>query len=217
MRRKTSRPRAAVPSTTVSQGAIAPDADPTTEALLSATRSLFIAEGVKGLSVRRIAELAGCTTMAVYSRYGGKDGLLGALFDEGFDRLRDSQRRIDADATPREQIIALCGAYLATAIRYPEHYALMLGQHSGGFTPAATSVERANGAFDVLARAVERWLQVAQPGDSSPARARRIALRLLAMCHGWASLSLIGYVDADGSGEDELSSSVAAILDGAAA
>jgi AcrR family transcriptional regulator len=192
--------------------------DETAAALLLAARTLFVAEGARGLSVRRIAEMAGCTTMAVYTRYGGKDGLLGALFDEGFDRLRDAQQQArDPALLPREFIVALCRAYLETALRFPAHYALMLGQHSGEFVPSPHSVARAEAVFAVLVDAVQRWLRTQVAASDLPYQARRIALRLLALCHGWASLSVIGYLAPEAATPDELSVAVSAILDGAAA
>jgi AcrR family transcriptional regulator len=63
-------------------------------ALLNAARNIFVNEGVKGLSVRRVAESAGCTTMAVYSRFKGKAEILGALFDEGFEQLASAQQAV---------------------------------------------------------------------------------------------------------------------------
>src|SRR3954467_13282778 len=48
---------------------------------------LLSKEGASGLSVRRIAAAAGCSTMGLYSRFGGKDGVVDELYAEGFVRL----------------------------------------------------------------------------------------------------------------------------------
>lgn len=55
--------------------------------LLSAASTLLADEGPEALTVRRIAATAGVSTMGVYSRFGGKDGVVDALFREGFDGL----------------------------------------------------------------------------------------------------------------------------------
>ena len=46
--------------------------------------------------MRRIAAAAGCSTMGLYSRFGGKDGVVDELYAEGFERLIDG----DAARTP---------------------------------------------------------------------------------------------------------------------
>src|SRR5690625_6894120 len=45
--------------------------------------------GSQGLSLRRLAAAAGTTTAAVYTLFGGRDGLVRAVVDEGFRRFAD--------------------------------------------------------------------------------------------------------------------------------
>ena len=65
--------------------------------LLKAASDLLATEGPGALTVRRIANAAGVSTMNVYSRFGGKDGVVEQLFIEGFTRLgagmSDGRRR----------------------------------------------------------------------------------------------------------------------------
>jgi AcrR family transcriptional regulator len=165
--------------------------DSTTSELFNATRAIFVAEGAKALTVRRIADAAGCTTMAVYSRYGGKDGLLTALFDEGFDRLREAQIAVDQSLGPEAYLVALCVAYRDTAAKYGAHYALMLGRDSGEFTPNPASRAAAYETLNVLIGAAQRFLQPKRP-EAGP-HATALAMQLFAFCHGWASLEAIGF------------------------
>ncbi len=167
-----------------------------TTALLNAAREIFVAEGVKGLSVRRVAQHAGCTTIAVYSRFGGKEGLLGALFDEGFERLADAQAKVDATLPPAARVLALCRAYRATAHAFPHHYALMLGAFSGEHRPSPESSARAMSTLQTLTRSVSATLA---PGKDKARRSEEVAVRLFVFCHGWASLEQIGFFqDAEG-------------------
>ena len=70
--------------------------DETTERdLLAAAEALLAEGGADALSVRRVAEAAGTSARAIYSLFGGKDGLLGALFREAFAALAG-----DLDALP---------------------------------------------------------------------------------------------------------------------
>lgn len=59
-------------------------------ATLEAAARLLAAEGPSGLSIRRIA-VAGCSTISVYHYFDGKQGLLDALYVEGFKRLSEAQ------------------------------------------------------------------------------------------------------------------------------
>jgi AcrR family transcriptional regulator len=159
-------------------------------ALLDAARDIFVTEGVKGLSVRRLADAAGCTTMAVYSRFKGKDGILGALFDEGFEKLAAAQHTINPKLLDQDRLIALCRAYRATALKYPHHYALMMGQFSGELSPTTESQLKALSTLERLTDAV-----AAMPVMRAKKRAlsQQVANRLFAFCHGWVSLERMGF------------------------
>ncbi len=158
--------------------------------LLDAAREIFIDEGIKGLSVRRVADRAGCTTMTVYSRYGSKEGLLGALFDEGFDRLAQAQAAVNPTLARSQRVLALCRAYRATALRYPHHYALMLGGFSGEHTPTPQSSAKAMATLQTLTDAVAATLPTSAGHVN---RAATVANRLFAFCHGWVSLERLGF------------------------
>src|ERR1700749_987623 len=66
-----------------------PSADVERE-LLAAAETVLVREGPTGLTVRAVAAEAGIAPMGVYTRLGGKDGLVNALLIRGFDRLRTS-------------------------------------------------------------------------------------------------------------------------------
>lgn len=167
-------------------------ADKSSVALLDAARQLLETEGLPALTVRRVADAAGCTTMQVYSRFGGKEGLLRALFDEGFALLAQAQQAIPSSLPPEERVWRLCGQYLKVARQHPQHYALMLGGHSADFEPPPESREQAMRTLMHLVDAVEQAL------PTSPQRhiqAQMTARQLVAFCHGWAVLAPIGLVD----------------------
>ena len=183
-----------MPSRTVKDSDTTTNSADAASTLLDSARDIFLAEGVKGLSVRRVAQQAGCTTMAVYSRFGGKEGLLGALFDEGFTRLADAQARVDAALTPAARVLALCRAYRDTAQAYPHHYALMLGAFSGEHTPSPNSSARAMATLQTLTAAVSAALSAQTAGDQRGGqRSEAVAHQLFAFCHGWVSLERIGF------------------------
>ena len=158
------------------------------DAVLAVAQRRFLAHGYDGLAVRAIADEAGCTTMAVYTHFGGKDGLTQTFFDEGFARLAAAQRAVPADLPPRERVTALCHAYRRLAHDFPHHYDLMLGAQSARFTPAPESRARALATITYLAEAVAPL----QPSDAAPTSAEDHAHAIIAFCHGWVTLERAG-------------------------
>ena len=53
--------------------------------ILRSATELFLDGGVRALSVRAIAARAGVSTMGIYSHFQGKQGILDALYIEGFE------------------------------------------------------------------------------------------------------------------------------------
>ena len=159
-------------------------------ALMDAARHIFQSEGVKGLSVRRVAQQAGCTTMAVYSRFNGKAGILGALFDEGFEKLSLAQRSIKPGLQNEARLLALCQAYRTTATTYPHHYALMLGQYSGEHSPSEASQIKAMSTLAFLTDAVACLPSMQRQKRQA---SEEVANALFALCHGWVSLEKTGF------------------------
>ncbi len=151
--------------------------------LLDSARSLFMEAGIAGLSVRRVAELAGTTTMAVYSRFGGKEGILTALFDEGFDKLSHAQNQVPSQLSPSERLRELCLIYRQVAQTYPQHYALMLGHFSGAFEPPEASRRKAMQTLETLITAVG-----ACAPEQKPELIKMLSHQIWAFCHGWVSL-----------------------------
>lgn len=159
--------------------------------LLNAARGIFEREGVNGLSVRRVAESAGCTTMAVYSHYRGKDGILTALFDEGFEILSRAQKAVDPALKNEARLLAFCNAYRATAHAHPHHYALMLGHSSGELRPSPDSQAKARATLERLVDAVALMPAMKRRRRTACAE---VANRLFAFCHGWVSLERMGFL-----------------------
>lgn len=167
--------------------------DRSSQALLDAARHILETEGLPALTVRRVADAAGCTTMQVYSRFGGKEGLLRALFDEGFALLAQAQQSVPGHLSPVDRVCQLCAQYLQVARAHPHHYALMLGGHSAEFEPPPQSRLQALHTLMHLVDAVEQALP---DSPQRRAQAELLARQLVAFCHGWAMLAPMGLVDA---------------------
>jgi AcrR family transcriptional regulator len=64
-----------------------PAATPLNDRLVDATLQLLREEIPSELTVRRIATAAGTTTMALYTGFGSRDGLLDVVYARGFEQL----------------------------------------------------------------------------------------------------------------------------------
>src|SRR6185436_13872879 len=99
--------------------------DDTRAALLAAAHDLLAKEGPGALTVRRIAAAAGMSTMNVYSRFGGKDGVLDELFIDGFRRMGEEMGETPMSDDPAADLLSCGRSYRRFAKRNPTYYSLM--------------------------------------------------------------------------------------------
>jgi AcrR family transcriptional regulator len=171
--------RSMTPATTVSRS------DDTRRALLDAAHDLLATEGPEGLTVRRIAAAAGMSTMNVYSRFGGKDGVLDELFMDGFRRLGALMREVPETADPLEDLRACCAGYRRFAREQATYYTLMFDRVVPEFQPSDAARATALETLGQLATRVERAM------DAGALRRRDafdVATGLWACEHGLVSL-----------------------------
>src|SRR3954466_14218965 len=88
---------------------------------------ILAAEGAGALTLRRLATVTGTSTMAVYTLFGDKNGLLSAMHREGFARLSAALDRASADPDPLEALAQQGVAYRDTALANPHLYGLIFG------------------------------------------------------------------------------------------
>jgi AcrR family transcriptional regulator len=95
------------------------------EAILDAARKLCFAEGVDGVSARKIARQVGCTAPAIYSHYRGIDDVLHHLRMEGHALLARAFDAVDPSLPPLERLRAFGRAYYRFAVDHPRYYEVM--------------------------------------------------------------------------------------------
>jgi len=158
------------------------------QALLDAASRLLSTEGPGALTVRRMATEAGCSTMGVYSRFGGKDGVVDELYKEGVARLF-SDIDIDETEDPIDDLRRCGRTYRTNALANGTHYMVVFGGVVPGFRPSDEAIGMALAAFGRLAarvrRAQEAGLLVDEPTD-------KIAEVIWGTIHGHVMLELIG-------------------------
>ena len=160
---------------------------PEGRALLDAAGRLLEEEGPKALTVRRIAARAGCSTMLVYSRMGGKPGVVNALLIEGFGRLTAAMRAARATDDPVADLRRCARAYRRFARENRPYYSLMFERVVADVPLAPDTAAVASATLDVLGARVQR---VIDAGIFPQQDARHAAACLWAANHGVVSLEL---------------------------
>ena len=160
-------------------------------AMLDAAGALLHSEGPQALTTRRLADAVGTSTQAIYTLFGGKEGIVRAMYLEGFDRLEQCLAAVDASATPSDYLLGLGRAYRTAARQSPHYYDVMFGRPE--FEPRADDMERSAATQAVLTGGIVRCIESGMlRADADPAE---VSAFLWAVAHGLVSLELTGHLD----------------------
>lgn len=95
------------------------------ESILDAARELFLTEGYRQVSIRKIAERIEYSPAAIYSYFPSKDDIFFALAEEGFRRLDAHVRAAGDRPDPLDEVRARWWAYYRFSREQPEFFELM--------------------------------------------------------------------------------------------
>ncbi|MCU1346064.1 MAG: TetR/AcrR family transcriptional regulator [Acidimicrobiia bacterium] len=164
--------------------------DETSNAILEAAGDLLAKEGAEALTVRRIAAQAGCSTMGLYSRFGGKDGVVEQLFMEGFQQLCAAMDEVRM-ADPETLDLRPCSRnYRQWALDNATQYLVMFGGAVPGYEPSSDAKAVSHACFEQLVAQVARMQSAGVMRSSPPAES--IAEVIWATMHGHVMLELVG-------------------------
>lgn len=156
------------------------------ERLLDEAGRVIATDGYPGLNLRTLAESVGTSTTAIYSLFGGKEGLLCAIYARAFQGFGDAQRAVGMSADPLVDLEALGLAYRSWALSHPNLFQIMF------YGPATVS----NADWTGAARStIEPLLTtVARSIDAGLVRgdAWTVATALWTQVHGFVTLELHG-------------------------
>jgi AcrR family transcriptional regulator len=152
--------------------------------ILNAASYLFLEGGIGALSVRAIAKRAGLSTIGIYSYFDGKQGILDALYVEGFERVAQAMDVSTLDVSPHEKVMQAAQAYLTVADKFGAHYHLIFGELSVGYQPSEKAKLVAEQAFGKLIDLAALFL----PQDASLLSKQKQALEIWAIVHGYVGL-----------------------------
>ena len=160
-------------------------------AILDAARALFAADGLAGLSMRRLAAQVGYTPRTVYLYFADKDDLLSELIEEEVGRLAD---RLEAAAvkqrSPGRRLEAVAQAYVTFGAEHPHAYEAIFMVRSHPLTRRAATLKhhvQGRRMFDILEGAVR------ESGRIAPGRDPHVVFQALRCAlHGVTSLLVLG-------------------------
>jgi AcrR family transcriptional regulator len=158
------------------------------ERLVDAGLELLDRHGPAELTVRRIAEAAGTSTMGVYTKFGGRTGVLEAIYRRGFELLRAALGAVPPGEDAVGHVLDLALAYRRFAIANPALYAFMFEQPVPDFDPDPTlRVEVLDTTFGLLVTAVRR---ASAQGALPAADPVHTSVLVWCLAHGMVTLEL---------------------------
>ncbi|MFI6685577.1 TetR/AcrR family transcriptional regulator [Streptomyces sp. NPDC050485] len=126
----------------------------TRERILSATHELLRSQSAEEISTRAICAKAQVGAPEISRQFGGKQGLLAATADEGFERFLAGKRRNPRTADPVADLRTAWDSHTVFALKNPHLYRLM-------FTPVGEPKPQAvKEAKALLLAALERCAAV---------------------------------------------------------
>ncbi|MGQ0466045.1 MAG: TetR/AcrR family transcriptional regulator [Sporichthyaceae bacterium] len=150
-------------------------------ALVENAARLLAVDGPSGLTLRKLADEVGSSTMAIYTYFGGMPNLLQAVRKEGFDRFRAYLTSVTPTEDPVGDLVLLARAYHDNALANPHLYRAMF--------MAAEAPEEPMGedTFELLVQFVARGISAER---FAPADPRFLSVQFWSAIHGVVSLNL---------------------------
>ncbi|MEZ4457186.1 MAG: TetR/AcrR family transcriptional regulator [Gemmatimonadales bacterium] len=167
---------------------------PTTDAAVwAAAEQLYAREGLKALTMRRVADQVGISPMAIYHHFPGKDALVDAVAGAGFGRLGASMAGAGNPARPPiERIRLILRRYLDFAEAEPAVFALMFSRKNpGGVRFPEYFAEGKSPTFDLLRAAVTEGMRLGTFERGDPAE---VSLAFWSLVHGLVVLRATGHL-----------------------
>ncbi len=156
----------------------------TKEKILAAASQLFLSGGINALSVRAISKEANLSTIGIYSYFNGKQGILDALYIEGFNMvLAATDVNIDKN-DPKSSAMNAAKGYLQTALNHQAHYRLIFGASDASYQPSEEARNVSEKAFIRITKIVGALL----PEQASIEQRQQAALQVWSLVHGYLSL-----------------------------
>jgi AcrR family transcriptional regulator len=166
------------------------DKDGLRPALIDAAARLIATEGATALTLRRVADEVGTSTMAIYTYFGGMPQLRRAVRREGFARLAARAARVRESEDPVADLALLGREYYEHAMSDPHLYRVMFMEQPLDAEDAGARAEN----FEILVARVRRCIDA---GRFAPAESVDLATQFWAVGHGVVTLELAHILSAE--------------------
>jgi AcrR family transcriptional regulator len=156
--------------------------------LLDGALQLVEQGGVAALTTRAVAASADSSMSAVHELFGGKPGLIRAMFVEGFARLAADYRALPVTDDAQADVMALTLAFRQFAVTNRQLFDVMFSRPFAEFEPDLDDMQAAADVHRVVMRRITALL------GSHTSRAVRhdVALSITAVMQGLAHMELAG-------------------------
>jgi AcrR family transcriptional regulator len=157
----------------------------TATSLLDAAERLIAEKNLDALSLRDVAEDAGTTTRAVYTLFGSKDALLGALGIRAFELLGQQVEALPTTDRPEHDLVEAALVFRRFAIEHPALFSIAFHRADPAVWPRFRPA-----AADALAVLHKRFQPLAAAGLLGGRSVPDAALQFDALCEGLAWIEL---------------------------
>ncbi len=165
--------------------------------VLDGAMVLLAEGGPPAVTTRAVAAAATTSLPAVDELFGGKPGLIRALFVEGFARLAGDLDAVATTGDPEADLVAMAMAFRRFALCHPHLFEVVFSRPFAEFRP--TPADRA-AASSIHSAVMARVWALCGP-DTPPADVKDAAIAMFALVQGLAELELAGIL---GSGPDSI-------------
>jgi AcrR family transcriptional regulator len=171
--------------------------------ILTKACELYLHEGLKGFSMRKLAKSVGVTAPALYRHYANREAVLLAVLGESYRLLGQYLYRALAGQSPWERFTMGGEQYMLFAIENPRQYEMLF------VSPGALGVDRLPEEVETHACAVgqfwhDRVREAVDAGLLRDDEPQAIGRTLWAHAHGLVQLYLRGLLDLDEAGFRQL-------------
>lgn len=159
----------------------------TAAALLAAAERLLQERGTAALSLREVARGAGTSTQAVYSLFGSKEALLGALGTRAMQLLHAGVDAIPVTDDPRSDLVQAALMFRRFALDHPALFEVAFHRADPAIRPRFRAT-----AAEALSALTRRFGPLAAAGLLGARSVPEAVLAFDSLCEGMAVVELRG-------------------------
>jgi AcrR family transcriptional regulator len=164
------------------------------EQIREAALRLFVADGMRNVTMRRIANELGVSATALYRHYESKEMLLLELVKQGFAKFYEYELQALKGKNAWQRMNLLGDAYWRFAVENPNYYKIIFGSDWPDELKHLHDQSEEQG-WMTLQFVVDRINDCIQSGILKPVDANILAISIWGMAHGLVSLYLCGAFD----------------------